>query len=391
MSFFSQFPKIQYDINLDGIKTDVIDIFRHIDVREELIDDISTYTWYEIKNGERPDIVSTRLYGTPDYYWTFFVLNDTLKQGLNSWPKSHRQFQNMLEQDFEKYSILVFIPEQNPVARKYENNFEMSNYFGGLDLSNSNVRIKARDKNAEANILKFDDQRFQLWIHDIDKVSVFESNRYWYLDYIDNPYSNKTESENYLKFEAEKLEWAKYALEWMRLNYTSVYYEFLRDTENKQNITINSNAYYDYFLDTYFTKIKFKSHNFYKESYNAPSYFLDFEYDDERDSAFDAYSKIISKEDIDLIDDFTRGEVDSFVPQTREDGFDQSELAEYLEISAQRKYVPSFAKIYLSTQAKFVSYKEDLDEQTFEARKIRVIRPEHIDEFVELYQDKLNA
>ena len=178
MSFFSQFPKIQYDINLDGIKTDVIDIFRHIDVREELIDDISTYTWYEIKNGERPDIVSTRLYGTPDYYWTFFVLNDTLKQGLNSWPKSHRQFQNMLEQDFEKYSILVFIPEQNPVARKYENNFEMANYFGGLDLSNSNVRIKARDKNAEANILKFDDQRFQLWIHDIDKVSVFESNRY---------------------------------------------------------------------------------------------------------------------------------------------------------------------------------------------------------------------
>ena len=38
---------------------------------------------------------------------------------------------------------------------------------------------------------------------------------------------------------------------------------------------------------------------------------------------------------------------------------------------------------------KFVSIKDDLDEQTFEARKIRVIRPEHIDEFVEKYQEKL--
>jgi len=62
---------------------------------------------------------------------------------------------------------------------------------------------------------------------------------------------------------------------------------------------------------------------------------------------------------------------------------------QYNEISRQRKYIPSFVKRYTVTQAKFVSIKDDLDEKTFEARKIRVIRPEHIDEFVELYQEKL--
>ena len=141
MSFFSQFPKIKYDINADGVKTDLTDMFRHVDVKEHLIDDITTYTWYEILEGERPDVVSNRLYGTPDYYWTFFVLNDDLKNGLNDWPKSYRQFESMLEQDYGDYSTLVFIPRQYPVARKYENSFEMVNYFGGLDLSTGNISI----------------------------------------------------------------------------------------------------------------------------------------------------------------------------------------------------------------------------------------------------------
>ena len=61
MSFFSQFPKVKYDISANGIKTDLTDMFRHVDVKEGFIDDIGTYTWFEIMEGERPDIVSNRL------------------------------------------------------------------------------------------------------------------------------------------------------------------------------------------------------------------------------------------------------------------------------------------------------------------------------------------
>ena len=71
------------------------------------------------------------------------------------------------------------------------------------------------------------------------------------------------------------------------------------------------------------------------------------------------------------------------------DGFEQSEIEEYNSISRQRRFVPSFVESYFAEQAKFVSIKEDLEEKSFEARKIRIIRPEHIDEFVETYQEKL--
>jgi hypothetical protein len=390
MSFFTQFPKIQYDINADGIKTEITDMFRHVDVKESFIDNITTYTWYEIKDGERPDIVSNRLYGTPDYYWTFFVLNESLKQGLNTWPKSYRQFELMLEQDYSKYSALVFIPRQYPVARKYENSFEMVNYFGGLDLSTGNIKVRTRDefagKKIEADILKFDDQRYQLWVYNISDKEKFANNISWNIEYIDNPYED---SQQYIQFEDRRTAWAKEAFEWVRLNQTTVYYSFLRDIENKQGLVLESDAYYNYFLKNYFQKIQFVSHRFFESSYNAPSYFLDNEYEDERSTAFDAYSKVFSQRDVVLENKYFRGDVDTNVPRTRLDGFDQSEIEEYNSISRQRKFVPSYVESYFAEQAKFVSIKEDLEEKSFEARKIRIIRPEHIDEFVTTYQEKL--
>ena len=392
MSFFSQFPKVKYDINADGVKTDLTDMFRYVDVKEGLIDNITTYTYYEILEGERPDVVSNRLYGTPDYYWTFFVINDNLKNVLNDWPKSYRQFESMLDQNYADYSTLIFLPSQNPVARKYENSFEMINYFGGLDLSTGNIRITARDNNIdgtkiEAEILRFDDQRYQLWVYNINNMGRFSNNRLWNIRYIDNP--NDGSSVEWNNFESARTAWAKEALEWTRKNQTTAYYSFIIDVENRINLIPGSDAYYNHFLVYYFEKINFVSHRFFEESYNAPSYFIDAENEDEVATAFDAYDGVYNPNDIILQDGFEVGDIDENVLPTREDGFDQSELSEYGEISRQRKYIPSFLKRYLTTEAKFVSIKDDLDEQTFEARKIRVIRPEHIDEFVEIYQEKL--
>ena len=390
MSFFSQFPKVKYDISANGIKTDLTDMFRHVDVKEGFIDDIGTYTWFEITEGERPDIVSNRLYGTPDYYWTFFAVNESLKKGLNSWPKSYLQFEQMLEQDYADYSTLVFIPRQYPVARKYENSFEMVNYFGGLDLSTGNIRIRTSTDNidgtkTEAEILRFDDQRFQLWVYNINNLGKFSNNNTWKMEYINNPYTDGLE---YTQFEEQKTEWAKTALEWTRLNQTTVYYEFLKDP-GTENYIRESDAYYNYFLVSYFQRIEFVSYRFYQLSYNAPSYFLDNENEGDRSTSFDAYSKVFSTADVELENNFSRGDTDINVPTTRLDGFDQSEIAEYNSISRQRKYIPSFVEIFYSEQAKYVSIKEDLAEKAFKARKIRIIRPEFIDEFAELYQEKL--
>ena len=101
MSYFRQFPNIPYDFDRNGILQNVVDIYRGARPLRSRIDDMNAYSFYEIKNGERPDIVSQRLYGTTQYYWTFFVINDFLHDGLAGWPMSQEKLLTYQEQEFE--------------------------------------------------------------------------------------------------------------------------------------------------------------------------------------------------------------------------------------------------------------------------------------------------
>lgn len=113
MAFFKLFPKIGYDLTNTGILQNVVNIYRSVRPLQEFVDDISAYKFYEIKNGERPDIVSERLYGTPDYYWTFFIVNEYLHDGLASWPMSQETLQEYMNTEYDGFAITT-----RPIIRR---------------------------------------------------------------------------------------------------------------------------------------------------------------------------------------------------------------------------------------------------------------------------------
>ena len=118
MRFFSQFPLTDYKINWSNINTSLIDIYRHVDVNETLIDDITSYRYYDIKDGERPDVVSHKLYGNPEYHWTFFVANEKLNS-LDDWPRSYNEQISYIDKKYDEYSVLEFIPTQEYIGNLY--------------------------------------------------------------------------------------------------------------------------------------------------------------------------------------------------------------------------------------------------------------------------------
>ena len=113
MAFFKLFPKIGYDLNQSGILQNVVNIYRSVRPLREFIDDISAYKFYEIKNGERPDVISQRLYGTPDYYWTFFIVNEYLNSGLAAWPMSQEDLQEYMRTEYNGFAITT-----RPIIRR---------------------------------------------------------------------------------------------------------------------------------------------------------------------------------------------------------------------------------------------------------------------------------
>ena len=115
--FFKQFPKVEYDFNRTGIKQNMVDLFRSVRPLPSFLDNFSGYNYYNIKNGERPDIVSGRLYGTSMYYWTFFLVNDHLHDGYRAWPMSQEALQEYMAKSYNGFAI-----ETNPkVLNNHEN------------------------------------------------------------------------------------------------------------------------------------------------------------------------------------------------------------------------------------------------------------------------------
>lgn len=103
--YFKKFPKVDYDFNRTGTTQKMINIFRSVRPVDTFIDEPSAYSIYEVKNGERPDIVSQRIYGTSIYYWTFFVINEFLHDGYRSWPLSQEDLFDYLQKEYEGYVI----------------------------------------------------------------------------------------------------------------------------------------------------------------------------------------------------------------------------------------------------------------------------------------------
>ena len=112
MSFFRQFPSTTYDFTGTGVATSVVDLFRNVTASSDIkLDPSISYTTYTIVNGERPDTVSHALYQDTDYFWTFFIINDSLKAGLPAWPLSESNLNDYLTREYDAYGVISIAPD----------------------------------------------------------------------------------------------------------------------------------------------------------------------------------------------------------------------------------------------------------------------------------------
>ncbi len=98
MLYFKDFQDVFYNFGNEATPTLTQNLSRYVDVVDQIKDDISFLTFYTIIEGMRPDQVSMQLYDTPLYYWTFYLLNDDIRQ--QGWPLTNTEFQTYIKKIF---------------------------------------------------------------------------------------------------------------------------------------------------------------------------------------------------------------------------------------------------------------------------------------------------
>lgn len=106
--YFSNFPKIVYDFDVSsGVDYKIVtDITRNVRFRKQILENISLYDYYDIAEGETPEIVSEKIYGTPYYHWVIMLANQRYDY-VNDFPLSQLELDAHIDAKYgdKKYQV----------------------------------------------------------------------------------------------------------------------------------------------------------------------------------------------------------------------------------------------------------------------------------------------
>ena len=101
--FFANYPTTLYNFGDEKSNTVIQDLSAYVDLIDQIKDNINFYEKYTLQEGERADVLSQKLYGTSAYYWTFYLLNDNLRQ--QGWPLTNQDIRAKAIADYPNTTL----------------------------------------------------------------------------------------------------------------------------------------------------------------------------------------------------------------------------------------------------------------------------------------------
>lgn len=139
MTLFANYPLVDYRFG-DELTTSIFqNITTYVDLIDQVADDAALYEYYFIPDGIRPDVLSYELYGTIDYYWTFFLLNDNLRQ--QGWPLDEQDVRALGKEFYPNKTLLT--------TYKMYDEFYVGNIAITGSINNPTFKGKILEKNLD--------------------------------------------------------------------------------------------------------------------------------------------------------------------------------------------------------------------------------------------------
>jgi hypothetical protein len=98
--YFYKFPKITYDIDGTGNNVRAVtDIIHNIKFLDVVRNNIIVFYPYQVKEGETPEIIAAKLYGSAQYHWVILFANNIFDL-WTEWPLAYEQMISFLAKKY---------------------------------------------------------------------------------------------------------------------------------------------------------------------------------------------------------------------------------------------------------------------------------------------------
>lgn len=135
--YFKDVPNIYYDFKLGGKSqlSIVKDITHNIRFRKEILENITLYDEYDIRDGETPEIIAERIYGNSQYHWVIMLLNERYDY-ITDFPLSYPELVAHTEQKYgvgNTNDIHHYLDFNGNKVDSIVSGVTMTNYGSGYD------------------------------------------------------------------------------------------------------------------------------------------------------------------------------------------------------------------------------------------------------------------
>ena len=100
MSYFEMFPNILYSAKGDGKFTVMKDILTRVKLVDSAKENILGFDYYDVKDGETPEMIAHKYYGDINLHWTILVANDIVDY-YEDWPMSVQRFEEFVKEKYD--------------------------------------------------------------------------------------------------------------------------------------------------------------------------------------------------------------------------------------------------------------------------------------------------
>ena len=125
-NYFSKVPDFDYVSRLPGAQIGdyirVKNIFKGASIREDILEDLTLFTKYQIVGNNRPDNVAFDFYGNSNLDWVVLKCNNIINV-QSEWPMTQEDFDRYLLEKYKSYDNLyngIHHYETKEIKNKYD-------------------------------------------------------------------------------------------------------------------------------------------------------------------------------------------------------------------------------------------------------------------------------
>ena len=140
-------PDLFYNFSSRPLDSDYLlvkNIWRRAQILVEYKSQVTLFTEENVRDGERPEDIATRLYRNPFYNWTILVIND-ITDVYAQWPRSVTQLQEFINQKYDnpmatKHHVTTEVKDAKdniivPAGKVVASNYQISYYDGSTTVT----------------------------------------------------------------------------------------------------------------------------------------------------------------------------------------------------------------------------------------------------------------